>query len=130
MPLKVLVVEDSATDRMLIRRYLEAFGFEVYEIERGDETIDWVERLQPEVVLLDIILPGSNGYELCRQLKKRESTQDIPIIFVSAKRLKSDILWGKMQGADDYLTKPFGPEELFMAIERVIGKDQDVEIHE
>lgn len=119
MPLSpILVVEDSPTERHLIQRTLETQGFRVITAPDGREVDTTVKRERPGLILLDVVLPGENGFQLCRQLKHAPDTCDVSIIIVSSKAQDSDRYWGLKQGADEYLTKPFKGEELVAAVRR------------
>jgi DNA-binding response OmpR family regulator len=124
---KILVIDDSLTDRTLIRRILESKNYQVVETGESDQVDDLVETEHPDLILLDIILPGTNGYEICRNLKGGTDTKKIPIIFVSARKKTSDVYWGKLQGADDYLTKPVDPAELLTVVEKFLGQTHNVQ---
>ena len=124
---KILVVDDSLTDRTLIRRILESKNYQVVETGESDQVDELIETEHPDLILLDIILPGTNGYEICRNLKGGTDTKKIPIIFVSARKKTSDVYWGKLQGADDYLTKPVDPAELLTVIEKFLGQTHNVQ---
>ena len=118
MPGTILIVEDSPTSLSLLEDTLRPKGFRLLSAIDGDEALDTARREHPDLVLLDIILPGKNGFQVCRQLKTEAKTRDIKIILVTAKTQPSDRFWGLKQGADEYLTKPFTPEQLLGAVER------------
>lgn len=123
---KILVVDDSLTDRTMIRRILESKKYRVVETGESDLVEEMIETEHPDLILLDIILPGTNGYEICRNLKGDVNKKKIPVIFVSARKKKSDLYWGKLQGADDYLTKPVDPVKLLTVVEKFLGKTHNV----
>ena len=124
---KILVVDDSLTDRTLIRRILESKNYQVVETGESHLVAELVDVEHPDLILLDIILPGTNGYEICRDLKSGSKTKKIPIIFVSARKKTSDLYWGKLQGADDYLTKPVDPAELLTVVGKFLGQTHNVQ---
>jgi DNA-binding response OmpR family regulator len=126
---KILLVEDSLTDRVLMRKILERHSYDIIEKSNGESFPEFVEEENPDLILLDVVMPGISGYEICRQLKRSEKTRSIPVIFVSSKKKSSDIYWGRMQGADDYLPKPFAPENLLQMVERFLNKSQGVGIN-
>jgi CheY-like chemotaxis protein len=117
---KVLVVDDSWTDLTLIATPLRESGFEVITAVDGEEAVEKVLQERPQCVLLDVILPKQNGFQLCRHLKQMEQTRDIPIILISAKNTPLDKRWGMQQGAEMYLTKPFSKDELLASVRSVI----------
>jgi DNA-binding response OmpR family regulator len=114
----ILVVDDSPTDRALLLDALRPKGFRLLSANDGDEGLATARREHPDLVLLDVILPRKNGFQVCRQLKADAGTRDIKIVLVTSKNQPSDRFWGLKQGADEYLTKPFTSEELLLAVER------------
>ncbi len=114
----ILVVDDSPTDVALLLAALRPKGFRLLSAADGDEALETARREHPDLVLLDVILPGMNGFQVCRQLKAEAATRDIKIVLVTSKTQPSDRFWGLKQGADEYLTKPFTPEQLLGAVER------------
>lgn len=120
MPATVLVVDDSPTAQRLIRLAVEAGGYRVLTASDGDEAIDVAQRERPDLVVLDIILPKKNGFQVCRHLKALPETSGIKVVLLSSKSHEMDILWGKRQGADGYLTKPFESEQLLACIESAL----------
>lgn len=117
---KVLVVDDSWTDLTLIATPLRESGYDVITAVDGDEAIEKVVQERPHLVVLDVILPKQNGFQLCRRLKQMEASQDIPIILISGKNTPLDKRWGMQQGADLYLTKPFNKEELIASVRSLV----------
>lgn len=120
MPTTVLVVDDSPTAQRLIRLAVEAGGYRVLTASDGNEAVDVALRERPDLVVLDIILPKKNGFQVCRQLKALPETSGIKVVLLSSKSHEMDILWGKRQGADGYLTKPFESEQLLTCIESAL----------
>jgi len=120
-PGTILVVDDSPTDLSLLLAALRPKGFRLLSAADGDEALVTARREHPDLVLLDVILPRRNGFQVCRQLKTEAETRDIKVILVTSKTQPSDRFWGLKQGADDYLTKPFTFEELLGAVERHLG---------
>lgn len=117
---KVLVVDDSWTDLTLIATPLRENGFDVITAVDGDEAMEKVLTERPQCVVLDVILPRRNGFQLCRQIKHMEQGRDIPIILMSSKNTPLDKRWGLQQGADLYLTKPFNRDELVASVRRLV----------
>ena len=120
MPISILVVDDSPTAQRLIRMAVEAGGYRVLTAADGSEAIDVAMRERPDLVLLDIILPKKNGFQVCRHLKALPETCGIKVVLLSSKSHEMDILWGKRQGADGYLTKPFESDQLLECIESAL----------
>src|SRR5579859_3792825 len=117
---KVLVVDDSWTDLTLIATPLRESGFDVITAVDGDEAVEKVLLEHPQCVVLDVILPKQNGFQLCRRLKSMEQSRDIPIILISSKNTPLDKRWGMQQGAEMYLTKPFNKDELIASVRSLI----------
>ncbi len=119
---KVVVVEDEADIADVIVYNLEKEGYEVISSGRGDEGLNIIRREVPDLVILDLMLPGIDGLSACQQLKTDELTRDIPIIIVSAKVEDSDIVIGLGLGADDYIPKPFNTRELVARVKVALRK--------
>ncbi len=124
---KILIVDDSVVDRLILKQYLANTAHEVIEVGEPEEALAKISDIHPDVVLLDIVMPRINGFEICRRLKRDEKLSRIPVVMVSAKRAKSDIFWAKKQGAEDYLTKPITPETLLQTIEKWIKGRQNIQ---
>jgi len=118
--IKVLVVEDESSIRKFISINLNREGFEVLEAASGEEALDIVRRVQPRVVVLDLMLPGIDGFEVCQSIRK--SIPNIVIIMLTAKSQDMDKIMGLELGADDYMVKPFNPLELIARIRANLRK--------
>lgn len=116
-----LVVEDSTIERAAISLVLDRAGFKVLSVTSGEEAQEKINCCQPDVILLDVILPGLSGFEICRYLKANPEMKQIPVIFCSSKATELDKFWGLKQGAAAYLTKPFVPNELLETIDQLIS---------
>ena len=119
---KVLVVEDEAAISHLLDYNLTAEGFDVTVVADGDDVLITAEESEPHIILLDWMLPNVSGIELCRQLRARNETHDIPIIMLTARGEEEDRLRGFEKGADDYITKPFSMTELIARIKAVLRR--------
>jgi two-component system, chemotaxis family, response regulator PixH len=108
----VLVVEDGLTDMEILCRYLQQAGFSVISAKTSEEAQEKLNINKPDLIFLDVILPGKSGYEICRELKGNPITSKIPIIFCSTKNSDVDKMWGTMLGADAYISKPIDKQEL------------------
>lgn len=108
----VLVVDDSATDSHVICTALAAAGYNTLAVGSAEDAINLAKEEKPNAILMDVVMPGTNGFQATRQLHNDPDTTDIPIIIVSSKNKASDKVWGLRQGAVDYITKPFTDEEL------------------
>ncbi|MEM8996334.1 MAG: response regulator, partial [Acidobacteriota bacterium] len=119
---KIVVIEDEPDILEVIEYNLIREGFGVVSATNGDDGLKAIVREAPDLVLLDLLLPGIDGIELCRKLKMDPVTQRVPIIMVSAKGEESDIVLGLGVGADDYVTKPFRPKELIARVKAVLRR--------
>jgi DNA-binding response OmpR family regulator len=119
--MRILVVDDDKYIRRLVRTLLEAEGMECHEAEDGFEALSTARELHPDLIILDVMLPGLDGYKISRLLKFDEKFADIPIIMVTSRRNPADKEAGYYTGADLYITKPFDPEELVEAVRKVLS---------
>jgi PleD family two-component response regulator len=119
---KVLVVDDDPTIRSLIKTILEQHHFKVIEASNWEEALSAASTLGPNIILLDVMLPEKDGYQVCRELKQSSITRHIPLIFVTVKDQISDRIEGFRLGADDYIIKPFSPLELAARVEAVLNR--------
>jgi twitching motility two-component system response regulator PilH len=120
MPVKkVLVVDDSATDRANLQDVLENQNVKVLTAANGQDAIDIAQSERPDIIFLDILMSGMDGYAVCRTLRGDEKTKDIPIIFVSSKKNQADIMWANEQGGSGYVIKPYAPEEIKKQIQNI-----------
>jgi two-component system phosphate regulon response regulator PhoB len=119
---KILVVEDEAPIQELLQYNLERNTYRVKIIDSGEEALEKAGQFHPDLILLDIMLPGTDGLEVCRQLKADAKTRDIPIIMLTALCEEADIVAGLELGADDYITKPFSPRVLLARVKAVLRR--------
>jgi len=119
IPRKILVVEDSPTTRRQITDILEAAGYQVISAEDGEAALTLVHEHHPELVVLDIVLPKKNGYQVCRKIKA-DPELAIKVLMLTAKDQEKDRIWGQRQGADMYLSKPVDADELMTAVNGMI----------
>ena len=117
-----LVVEDSLTDTTILAQCLQQGGINVLTATNAEEVLTKIDSLEADVIILDIVLPDRSGYEICRELKAKARTQNIPIIICSTKGSQMDKFWGMKQGADAYLVKPIDQEELVSTVKRLLKK--------
>lgn len=115
----VFVVDDEKNIRDILKKYLVNEGYKVTLFADGDQVMSEIQRLSPDLLVLDIMMPNTNGLELCKEIRK---TSDLPIIFVSARDEEFDRILGLELGADDYLTKPFSPRELIVRIKNIFKR--------
>jgi twitching motility two-component system response regulator PilH len=112
----ILVVDDSPTDLRLVTAALREGGYVVSAAADGEEALEKAVRERPNLIVLDVILPKKNGFQVCRQLKTSPETCDIKILLLTSKSQQSDRFWGLKQGADGYMTKPFADNELLASV--------------
>src|SRR5487761_2216347 len=118
----VLVVEDEAALATMLRYNLEKQGFRVEEAADGQEALTRIAETQPDLVLLDWMLPALSGLEVCRQIRRRPATRDLPVIMVTARTEDQDAVRGLNTGADDYITKPFSTEALIARMRALLRR--------
>lgn len=117
MPInKILVVDDSPTERHVLVELLTRKGYQVLTAESGEEGIEKAKSEQPDLVLMDVVMPGLNGYQATRTLTRDDATKHIPVIVCTSKGQETDKIWGLRQGAQNYMVKPINPEELLAKI--------------
>ena len=116
----VLVVEDSVSQREMITDLLKGSGLSVSIATDGVEALEHIEGHRPDLVILDIVMPRMNGYEVCRRIKADPKTQDVPVVMCSSKGEEFDRYWGMKQGADAYIAKPFQPTELVGTVKQLL----------
>jgi twitching motility two-component system response regulator PilH len=115
---KVLIVDDSPSQVKLIQGFLEHEGYRLVGINDPERVEEAIALERPSVILLDVVMPKRNGFQVCRELKSHADYNAIPVILVTSKNTESDRFWGQQQGADGYVTKPFTREELLRAVRR------------
>ncbi len=117
MPIKsILIVDDSATDRQYLSDLLAKNGYKVSTAQSADEALAKAKQLRPDLVLMDVVMPGQNGFQATRTLSRDEATKQIPIIICTSKGQETDKAWGIKQGARDYIVKPVSGPELLAKI--------------
>ncbi|MDD5390385.1 MAG: response regulator [Gallionellaceae bacterium] len=117
MPIKtILVVDDSPTERYFLTDLLRKNGFEIVAAETGEEGVAKAKQEKPDLILMDVVMPGLNGFQATRMLSRDLSTKAIPVIMCTTKNQETDRVWGLRQGAIDYLVKPIVVEELLAKI--------------
>ena len=119
---KILVIEDHRDTRELLKYNLASAGFEVIAQEDGRQALETAHSFRPDLVLLDLMLPGLDGLEICRRLKQDQQTSAIPVVMLTAKGEEIDRIVGLELGADDYVVKPFSPRELILRIKAVLRR--------
>ena len=118
---RILVIDDSPTDIHAIKSILEKEGHQLLEATNGESGIEQAKQAHPDLILMDIVMPGMNGFQATRRLNRDSDTASIPVIMVSSKDQATDRIWAKRQGAVDYIAKPVERGELLEKIKSVLG---------
>ena len=119
---RILIVEDDRDISELVRYNLEREGYDVSALFEGGEVFDHALKRKPDLIVLDLMLPGTDGIEICRLLKNEDRTKNIPVIMLTAKGEESDMVVGLQMGADDYMTKPFSPKVLAARVKAILRR--------
>ncbi|MDD5432732.1 MAG: response regulator transcription factor [Candidatus Omnitrophica bacterium] len=122
---KILIVEDEKDINKMLDYNLQKEGFRTISCRDGEDALDLANKEHPDLILLDLMLPGIDGLEVCKSLKKEDKTAVIPIIMLTAKSQESDKIVGLELGADDYVTKPFSPKELIARVKAVLRRSKE-----
>jgi len=118
---RILIVDDSPTETFRFREILTKHGYDVIEATNGADGVTLAQAELPDLVLMDVVMPGVNGFQATRQIARGETTKDIPVVIVSTKDQATDRVWGKRQGARDYLTKPVDENKLIEVIQQYLN---------
>ena len=118
----ILIADDSPTQRRALQRALVSLGHKLILAEDGEEAERLAREHNPDLLVLDVVMPGKNGFALCRELRSEPEFASIPVIIVTSKDQDADRFWGEKQGADEYLVKPFEPEDLRVAVTRLLSR--------
>ncbi len=119
---KIVLAEDEPQIARLVEFKLKKEGYQVTWKENGEEALEAIKADRPDLILLDVMMPVMDGYEVLRQLKKDENLKSIPVIILTARAQEGDVVKGIDAGAEDYITKPFHPTELLARVNRILGK--------
>ena len=125
MPSVVLIVDDSPTEMAALTNLLKRHGFEVLSAQNADAGLDLARTQHPDLVLMDVVMPGLNGFQATRQLAKDPDTSGIPVVMVSTKSQETDRVWAMRQGARGYVTKPIDERLLLQTIRQVLDSKPD-----
>lgn len=120
----ILVVEDETDIQEILRYNLTRAGFSVFAVRTGEEALTAAREVRPAVIILDLMLPGMGGIDVCNRLKSDDLTQSIPVIMLTARTEEADMIVGLESGADDYVTKPFSPEVLVARLRAVMRRKE------
>lgn len=124
---KILIVEDEKNIAKLVRYNLERFDYDCTVAKTGEDALSILEKQPFDLIILDIMLPGMDGFEVCRKIKEADKLKNIPIIILTAKSEEVDRIVGLELGADDYVTKPFSPRELLLRVKAILRRGKDKE---
>jgi twitching motility two-component system response regulator PilH len=118
---KIVVVDDSYAELQLIEGCLKAANHTVVYFPSSEKLEDKLANEKPDLIVMDVVMPGRNGFQACRDLKSDDRYKNIPIILCTSKGNESDKFWGQQQGANGYIVKPFKAEDLLAAVKKVMG---------
>lgn len=118
---RVLIIDDSPTETFRFKEILTKHGYDILEATNGADGVTLAQAELPDLILMDVVMPGVNGFQATRQISRGDKTKNIPVIIVSTKDQQTDRVWGKRQGAKDYLTKPVDEQALMNVIQQYIG---------
>ncbi|MBD9536324.1 response regulator [Stenotrophomonas sp. ATCM1_4] len=118
---RILLIEDSPTDRAVFTQWLVKAGHEVLSADNAEEGLQIARSQGPQLVLMDVVLPGMSGFQATRAMSRDEATRDIPVLIVSTKSMETDKAWGMRQGATDYIVKPPREDDLIARINKLVG---------
>ena len=118
---QILIVDDSPTDAYLVKNMLEGQGYQTSEASNGEEGVQKALETKPNLIIMDVVMPGLNGFQATRKITKAPETSMIPVVIVSSKNMESDRAWGLMQGAKEFLVKPVKQDELLATIKKLLG---------
>ena len=117
---KALIVDDSKVERLILKEILTELKFSIFEAENAVEGIQKANEIKPDLILMDVVMPGMNGFQATRQITSNESMKDIPVIMCTSKNQATDKIWGQRQGAKAYIIKPIQKELLIAKIEKLL----------
>ncbi|MEN8108092.1 MAG: response regulator [Pseudomonadota bacterium] len=118
---QIMIIDDSPTDTYVLKKILEKNGYQIVTAENGDEGIEAARREKPALILMDVVMPGLNGFQATRELTSNPETASIPVIIVTRKNQKVDRVWGMRQGARDFLTKPVNESALMSLVKDALS---------
>ena len=124
----VLIIDDSPTELHLFQNMLEKAGYDTLVADSGEEGIKTATSARPDCILMDVVMPGKNGFQATRDLSRNPATSSIPVIIITTKDQETDKIWGMRQGAKDYIVKPANERDLIDRINRVlVGSDRSTD---
>lgn len=124
MNVKILIVDDEPGQQQLLRYNIEKSGFDVLLADNGNDALNIVDEVNPDLIVLDWMIPEASGIDICYELRSRPETRNLPILMVSARGEDVDLAMALDAGADDYITKPFSPRELIARIKSLLRRSR------
>lgn len=118
---KILIADDSKTELAFLLDILSGTNHEIISVVDGKQAEDRARSEHFDLIILDVIMPNKNGFQVCRALKRDPDLKDIPVILITSKSGESDKFWGKKQGADEYIVKPYEPMDILLAVKKYVG---------
>lgn len=118
---KVLIVDDSAVERQILKDIVSKLGFSIVEAENGEDGIKMAIEHEPNLILMDVVMPGINGFQATKQITNNEKLKNVPVIMCTSKNQETDKIWGARQGAKAYVVKPINKEQLVTEIQKLLG---------
>lgn len=117
---KILIVDDSPVELHILREIASGLGFEVIEAESGETGVEKAIEIRPDIILMDVVMPGMNGFQATRKITTTESLRGVPVIMCTSKNQATDKIWGQRQGASAYIVKPVNKDELIAEIKKLM----------
>ena len=117
----ILIADDSASETALMTRVVKDLGHSAYAVTDGEQAVQAANKVKPDLILLDVVMPALDGFNTCRRLKKDPATNHIPVVMVTSKAGESDQFWAERKGASGYIVKPFDPQSLGEMIRRFVS---------
>ncbi|MFM8467790.1 MAG: response regulator [Oxalobacteraceae bacterium] len=118
----ILVVDDSPTERHFLSELLSSYGYQVSTADNGEAALSCIRTNLPHLIIMDVVMPGQNGFQTTREISRDPSTQHVPIIICSSKHQETDRIWGIRQGAREFMVKPVDPTQLLKKIASLLGQ--------
>lgn len=121
MAKKVLIVDDSPTERHVLEQFMKEAGFSIVTASNGEEGVAAAKAEKPDLILMDVVMPGLNGYQATREISRAAETKGVPVIMCTSRGADTDKMWGLRQGANEYLVKPIKKDELMAKVNALMG---------
>lgn len=118
---KVLIVDDSAVERQILKDIVNKLGFSIVEAENGEDGIKMAIEHEPNLILMDVVMPGINGFQATKQITNNDKLKNVPVIMCTSKNQETDKIWGARQGAKAYVVKPINKEQLVTEIQKLLS---------